>query len=957
VDNFFVLGGHSLLATQVVSRVRSVFGVEVPVAALFDAPTVAGLAAVVEAASGTNAPPIVAVDRGERLPLSFAQQRLWFLHQLAPDSVEYNMSVPIPLPGALDVEALAAALTGLVRRHEVLRTRLVPDADGVPWQVIDPAPERLALPVVDVPADEVEAWLESDAAVPFDLAAGPLFRATLVRVAEDEHVLALAMHHVVGDEWSDAILRRELEALYGGAELPGLPVQYADFAVWQRQWLTGEVLQNHLDYWRGALADAPTLNLPTDRPRPAVRSSEGAVLQFAVPAEVAEGLRAVSRGAGASMFMTMFAAYTVLLSGYSGQDDIVVGTPIANRNRAEVEGLIGYFVNTLVLRTDLSGDPTFAELLGRVRAQSLAAFAHQDVPFERLVDELSADRDRSRTPLFQVLFNYFTTEVGDTRDAVAKFDLRLIASERADGGMTVALHYATRLFDASTIERMSGQVQHLLAQVAADPAVRLSGLSFAPEPPLHAPTVDVPVVAGLHELIAVGDAPAVVCDGETFTFDQVQVSANRLAHHLRSVGVGPESVVGLVAGRGVDLVVGMLGVWRAGGAYVVLDPALPTPRMAVLLAEGGVSVLVGSADAVGELPVGRLRTVITDEPLTGPDAPPVVVAGDLAYVMFTSGSTGRPKAVQVTHANLVNYVTGVPDRVGFGHPGASYALLQPATTDFGNTVLFTALTTGGCLHFLDPARITDGGYVAGYFRANAIDYVKLVPSHLAGLLDAGLEELIPARGLLLGGEATPVELARDLVAAAGDRVVANHYGPTETTIGVAATQLTTDVLTGMTTPIGSALPNTSLHVLDAMLRPVPIGVPGELYVGGAGVARGYRARPDLTAERFVAGPGGGRWYRTGDVVRRRPDGLIEFLGRGDDQVKVRGYRIEPAEIVAVLTAHPAISAAVVLPVQQRLVAYLVGADIPDVAALRAYVGARLPEYMIPAVFVELNAIP
>ncbi|WP_345007205.1 condensation domain-containing protein, partial [Dactylosporangium siamense] len=354
-DNFFALGGHSLLATQVVSRIRGVFGVEVPVAAVFDAPTVAGLAAVVEAASGTTAPPIVAVDRVGPLPLSFAQQRLWFLHQLAPESVEYNLPMPISLSGGdLDVDALGAALAGLVRRHEVLRTRLVPDADGVPWQVIDPAPERFELPVVDVPAREVEAWLAADATIPFDLATGPLFRATLLRIAADEHVLALAMHHVVGDEWSADILQRELLA---GEELPPLPVQYADFAVWQRQWLSGETLQTQLDYWREALADAPTLNLPTDHPRPAVRSSEGALLEFAVPAEVAEGLRVVSRGAGASMFMTMFAAYTVLLSGYSGQDDIVVGTPIANRNRAEVEGLIGYFVNTLVLRTDLSGDP------------------------------------------------------------------------------------------------------------------------------------------------------------------------------------------------------------------------------------------------------------------------------------------------------------------------------------------------------------------------------------------------------------------------------------------------------------------------------------------------------------------------------------------------------------------------------------------------------------------------
>uniref|UniRef100_UPI00366B43EC condensation domain-containing protein n=1 Tax=Plantactinospora solaniradicis TaxID=1723736 RepID=UPI00366B43EC len=445
------------------------FAVEVPVAALFDTPTIAGLVAMIDTAvPGAVVPPVVPVDRDQPLPLSFAQQRLWFLAQLDPGSAEYNTPMPIRLTGDLDVWALTAALTGLVARHEVLRTRLVADADGVPYQAIDP-PARLVLPLVDLSdrddaAAAAQAWLAADAVVPFDLAAGPLFRATLLRLARREHVLALAMHHVVGDEWSEGILRRELDMLYAACrdevdpDLPVLPVQYADFAVWQRQWLTGDVLDGQLDYWRDRLDGVPTLELPTDRPRPAQRSSAGAELEFVVPAEVVDGLRAVARDAGVSMFMTVFAAFNVLLGRYSGQDDIVVGTPIANRNRAEIEGLIGFFVNTLVMRTDLVGDPTFTELLGRVRAETLAAYAHQDVPFEQLVDELGVVRDRSRTPLFQVGFSYVAgdgddrvvRDVPDVRSGPAsipvKLDLSVTLGE-AGSGLLGSVQYSTVLFD------------------------------------------------------------------------------------------------------------------------------------------------------------------------------------------------------------------------------------------------------------------------------------------------------------------------------------------------------------------------------------------------------------------------------------------------------------------------------------------------------------------------------
>ncbi|MEU7876564.1 condensation domain-containing protein, partial [Dactylosporangium sp. NPDC049140] len=490
-DDFFALGGHSLLATQVASRVRNLFGVEVPVAAVFDAPTVGRLGALVGASQDSAAaPPITPADRDQALPLSFAQQRLWFLAQLEPNSAEYNAPTTIRYDGELDVEALRAALQALVARQEVLRTRLVADADGVPRQVVDP-PAEFVLPIVDLSTEDdpeaaAEAWLAADRQVPFDLAAGALLRASLLRLGTGAHILALAMHHLVIDDWSERILRHELDALYQGLDLAPLPVQYADFAVWQRRWLTGEILRDQLEYWRARLDGAPALNLPTDRPRPAIRSSAGAAIEFAIPADTVAGLRALSRAAGVSMFMTVYAAFSVILGRYAGQDDVVVGTPIANRNRSEIEGLIGFFVNTLVLRADLSGDPTFAELLGRVRGETLAAYAHQDLPFEQLVDQLGVHRERSRSPLFQVLFNYAAAD-GQRWDAdlpdqpsapvavPVKFDLSVALLE-AGAGLAGRLRYSTTLFDDARMARLVGHFRELLAAVAADADRRLSRL-------------------------------------------------------------------------------------------------------------------------------------------------------------------------------------------------------------------------------------------------------------------------------------------------------------------------------------------------------------------------------------------------------------------------------------------------------------------------------------------------
>ncbi len=1007
-DNFFDLGGHSLLATQAASRVRAHFGIDLPLSALFDQPAITELAKVIEGAEpGLAMPAVATADRGGPLPLSFAQQRLWFLNQLEPESADYNESLALRFGGELDVTALRAALDSIVGRHEVLRTRLVADAHGVAHQVIDPDTGS-GLVMVDLsaepdPSGRARALAAADAIEPFDLALGPLLRARLMRLSPDDHVLSLRMHHVVCDEWSVALLRRELMTLYGAfrrhvaSPLPPLTAQYADFAGWQRGWLHGDVLNGQLAYWRGKLTGAPILELPADRPRPPVRSSAGARAEFTVPAEVTAGLRSVARSAGATMFMTLFGVYTILLSRFAGQDDIVVGTPIANRNHAETESLIGFFVNTLALRTDLSGDPTFTELLAQVRDTALTAFDHQDLPFEQLIDALHVDRDRSRTPLFGVLFNYNQADgVGRAAHAepdlgvslaelpaevAAKFDLRLIFTE-GDSTLSGAVEYATALFEAPTVQRLVDRLLLVLAAVARDAGLRLSALptmSAGERRELDGwndTAVPVPA-AGAGDLIAAQAAAtpgavAVICAGMSMTYAGLDAKANLLAHYLRNLGVGPETVVGLCLDRGADLLTASLAVWKAGGAYLPLDPHHPAERLDYLLADSRASVLLADAAVLGDLRAGRTRTVALDDPATaaairhGPaTAPGVRVHPDqVAYVSYTSGSTGRPKGVWVSHRALANYVAGIPGRAGLGGAGRRYALLQPAVTDFANTMIFACLSTGGtlCLPGRDVAG--DPAAVAGYLREHAIDYLKIVPSHLAALAgSAGLAQLLPARTLILGGEAARQAMVTDLVEVAGDRMVVNHYGPTETTVGAA-----TACLHGGGVRIGYAVPNTRLHVVDGQVNQVPVGVAGELYIGGAGVARGYGNRPGLTAGALIADPfagDGSRLYRTGDRVRRWPDGQLEFLGRVDYQVKISGHRIEPGEIEAALLTHPAVAAAVVIArdggTDARLVAYLVPADpaagIPVIGDLRAYLRRFLPDHMIPAAFVALGNLP
>ncbi len=1008
-ESFFALGGHSLLATQVVSRARQAFGAEVPLRALFEASTVAGLAARIEALRGPGvavAPPMVRVPRGGPLPLSFAQQRLWLVDRLEPGSAAYNMPYALRLRGALDVAALRASLDALVRRHETLRTTFE-ERDGQPVQVVrGPAP--VALTAVDLrgvrEAGREAARLAGEEALrPFDLARGPLLRSTLLRLGEDDHVLCFTLHHVVSDGWSRGVLVREVSALYAAStrgeepRLPELPVQYADYAVWQRARLSGETLEAQIAYWRERLAGAPPLlEIPTDRPRATGQSPRAGSHRFALPAGVTQGLRALSRKEGATLFMTVLAGWQALLARYAGEEDVVVGSPIAGRTRVETEGLIGFFVNMLPLRADLSGDPTWAALLRRVREGALEAYAHQELPFERLVEELSVERSLAHAPLFQVTFaldrsgDHDALTLGDLVPepfgggaGVARFDLDLTVRDGREA-LAGALAYRAELFDAETIARMAGHLETLLEEMAAEPARRLSELSL-----LHGAerarvleawndtSVEVPS-AHVHEQVSAQaartpDAVAVRSDERTLTYGELEREANRLAHALRRRGVGPEGRVGVLLERSAELIVALLGVLKAGAAYVPLEPSSPPERLGFVLEDAGVSVLLLREDTRAAQPRTRGGILSLDgdaAEIAGErdDAPTAGVGGgNAAYLIYTSGSTGWPKGVVVEHRQLSNYVHAVAARLGL-HGGMRHALVSTVAADLGNTVLYPALCTGGTLHVLSRESATSAGHFVAAMRRHEIDVLKIVPSHLAALLDGTTSaEGLPRRLLVLGGETSPAGWVRELRERAPEMEVVNHYGPTETTVGVLTHRVDGSGL-GWTAPLGRPLGNTRVYVLDRWGGAVPVGVVGELHVGGAQVARGYAGRPELTAERFVpdafGGEPGARLYRTGDRARWTAAGELEFLGRTDSQVKVRGFRVEPGEIETSLRTHPAVREAVVevrgdAPGQKRLVAYVVPAEGARAAAaeLRAHLLERLPEYMVPGAFVVLDRLP
>jgi amino acid adenylation domain-containing protein/non-ribosomal peptide synthase protein (TIGR01720 family) len=1016
-DPFFELGGHSLLATRVVSRVRQLFACELPLRALFEAPTVAGLAARIDEAvrtgsTGSAVPPLVPSGLDGPAPLSFAQERLWVLDQMEPGSAAYNIPAALRLRGALDVAALERALSEIVRRHQVLRS-VFRAVDGRPVQTVMPH-VPLALEVEELSALDavsraavVRRRAEEEGAMPFDLAAGPPLRARLLRAAADEHVLLLTVHHVVSDGWSRGVLFGELAALYGAysrgqaSPLAEPAVQYADFAVWQRGWLRGEVLDAQMAWWKEQLRGAPALlELPTDRPRPALQSYRGARRVVPLDPAVMERLEALGRQEGATPFMTLLAAWQLLLFRYSGQDDVVVGSPIAGRTRAETEPLIGCFVNTLALRGDLSGDPGFRALLGRVRETTLGAYAHQDLPFERLVDEVAPERSLALTPVFQTVFvlqnavEGVTELPGLTLSGVeremdtAKFDLTLTAG-RMGGGWGAALEYSTDLYDAATAERMLSHFGILLASIAADPDAPVGALAMlsAGERRHVTETVNARRVFSaapcLHQIFAeraarTPDAVALTCAGDSLTYRELDERSNQLARHLRARGVGPEVRVGLCLERSMEMVVSILGVLKAGGAYVPLDPFYPAERLAFQVEDSGIPVLLTQSSVRDVLPENGAEVICLDvdwsriaaesaEPVesgAGPDA--------LAYVIYTSGSTGKPKGVLVTHANAVRLFTATDEWFGFGADDV-WTLFHSYAFDFSVWEIWGALLYGGRLVVVpfEVSRSPEAFYAL--LETEGVTVLNQTPSAFRQLMRVDEEaaargEMRPLalRNVVFGGEALDPASLRGWVSRRGvdaPRLV-NMYGITETTVHVTYRVITReDVENGGGSPIGVAIPDLSVYVLDAKGQPVPVGVPGELYVGGAGVARGYLNRPELTAERFIDSPfvTGERLYRSGDRVRWLADGGLEYLGRIDQQVKIRGFRIELGEIEAALQQHDAVREAVVIaredvPGDRRLVGYVVGTDV-GTAELRRHLLESLPDYMVPAALVFLAELP
>ncbi|HEX6289381.1 MAG TPA: amino acid adenylation domain-containing protein, partial [Herpetosiphonaceae bacterium] len=969
-DNFFDLGGHSLLATQILARVQDVLAVELSIRCLFETPTVAGLARQIAAARHTAAEaqetPLLPGLRVEPIPLSFAQQRLWFFDQLAPDSTVYLILTAVRLSGPLDVGALQDSLNAVVARHEALRTTFAVER-GQPTQIIVPS-LALALPLEDL-SDEpqhqrehtVERLVTAETQRPFDLQRGPLIRAMLIRHTTREHELLLTLHHIVADGWSLGILVRELATIYTAlaagraiADLPGpvgtpLPIQYADYTCWQRAWLQGPERERQLDYWRRRLAHVPMLDLPTDRPRPALQSFRGAVHHVALPATLAEALHALSRREGVTLFMTLLAAFMVVLQRYTGQTDLAVGTPVANRTRRELEPLIGFFVNTLVIRADLSGNPTFRDLLRQVREVTLDAYAHQDLPFEQLVEDLQPERDLSRSPLFQVLFVLQNTALpalalGDVtiqpravEPGTAKFDLSLAITE-TEQGLAATFEYNTDLFDPETIARLAGHFQTALEGSVAQPAARLHRLPLltAAERDLlaewnatAAPYASDACIHTLFETQATRtpDTIALVFESEALTYHDLDGRANRLARYLRSLGVTTEVRVGLCVEHGPEQVIGLLGILKAGGVYVPIDPRYPGERIRFMLEDARVAVLLTQHRLCADLPDHGAQVVCLDR-----DWPMIAnqtaacpacdaTADNVAYMIYTSGSTGNPKGVMVQHRSVCSLMqTQLPV---FEMPPAS-RVLQFASLSFDASIweTFMTLLTGSTLVLAPQPVLSSGADLLRLLRDEAISVVTLPPSLLAVLPSDDLPAL---KIVITAGEACPASVVERW---ARGRIFFNAYGPTETTVCATATRCEAGLL--QPPPIGRALPNAQVYLLDRQLQPVPVGISGEIFIGGEGLARGYWNRPDLTAERFVPNPFGelgARLYKTGDLARYLPDGTIVFLGRVDQQVKLRGYRIELGEIEAVLRQHEAVRDAVVLLREERgdtrLVAYVV----------------------------------
>lgn len=1002
-DDFFELGGHSLLGVKLQSRIRGTFEIELPLRDLFENPTVAQLATVIERTKLTGqefeAPPIEPVSHDQELPLSFSQQRLWFLDQLEPDSPFYNIPTALRLSGKLDVDALEKSFAEIIRRHESLRTTFKA-VRGIPHQVIsedvDLQLEKKDL-TASAPEDreaEILRLAKEDAQKPFDLGNGPLLRVMLVKLGDEDNVILLNMHHIISDGWSVGVLIQEVAALYQAftenkpSPLTDLPVQYADFAHWQRNWLQGEVMETQLNFWREQLdSRAFVLDLPTDRPRPAVQTFRGAVKSKRLPDELLASLKSLSQKEGVSLFMTLLAGFKTLLYRYSGQEHINVGTPHANRNRIETENLIGFFVNTLVLHTDLSGNPSFKELLQRVKDVAFGAYRYQDMPFETLVEELQPERDLSHTPLFQVMFVLqnapmqslelpgLTFEPIQAPSGTAKFDLSLIIGE--DGGFSASFEYNTDLFDESTIDRMLNHFQILLESVSADPDQAIAAVPFMLENELQTmlnewnqTKAEFPADFCMHQWFEAlaekqPDAVAVTYEGQQLTYSELNKKANQLSHYLRKNGLRQENLVGICMERSLEMMIAILGTLKTGGAFIPLDPVYPEERLAYMIEDSSLSVLLTQSGLAERLQSYNATVIAVDgqwETIAKQEDTNLSLEMDpdnLAYVIYTSGSTGHPKGTMLRHRGWCNL--GAAQKKAFG-VGPGSRILQFSSLSFDASVweMVMALLSGAALCLTNREMLTSGQGLLEVLQRDAITTVTLPPSVLSVVPESELPNLST---IVTAGEAcTP-----DLVSRwAKGRRFFNAYGPTETTVCASMLDVSDNSYTNP--PIGKPIDNFQLYVLDSNARPLPVGVPGELHIAGMGLARGYLNRPDLTAEKFIPNPfspeEGARLYKSGDLVRFLPDGNIEFLGRIDHQVKVRGFRIELGEIESVLDDHPDIRDVVAVvredkPGDKRIVAYLIsnGEAELTVGELRTYLRDRLPDYMIPSAFMTLDEFP
>lgn len=959
-----------------------------------------------------------AQQRPKRFPLSFAQQRLWFLDELeGGNTFSYNIPIVLRLKGQLEQQVVERCFKEIIRRHDSLRTTFeINEETGVSEQVIHHSTQfhLESIDLNDVPEeqrlDRARAWANDQSQRPFNLSTGPLLRVSLIRLTDNDHLLLLIMHHIISDGWSVGVIVNELKANYEAfvrgekSPLPELPIQYADFAHWQRNRMQGDVLEKQLAYWRKQLGGRlPVLELPTSRPRPSRHTQNGAVRVWELPRDITDGVKSLSHAEGATLFMTLMAAFKVLLLRYTGQQDMLVGTPIANRNRREVEGLVGLFINTLVLRTDMSGDPSFRDLLGRVKEVALGAYGNQDVPFEKLVEELQPERDLSRTPMFQVMFVMQNNpmpelKLGDVtmspliiEGATSKFDLTLSIMEEADGNLSGWLEYNTDLFDKPMIESLIGHYNTLMRGIIADADERISRLPILTDTERKRLLVEFNDTASeyslsncVHQLFEAQaerapNATAVIYEDQKLTYGELNQKADQIARRLKAMGVGPESLVGVSMERSVEMVLAIFGILKAGGAYVPLDPTYPKDRLAFMAADAGVKAILTDSSVLQQLDTINVTTLCLDKELetfiagdndsltSGDDQQSAVAVENIAYVIYTSGSTGKPKGVMTPHEAVTNMILWM--QATYEMTPADRLLQKTALTfDASAWEFFWPLVTGATLVVARPYAEKDGDYMVKTLQEQGVTVLQLVPSLLKMLVEQeGFENCRSLRHVFCGGEALPAAVCERFFERLPQAQLTNVYGPTETTMHVTVWECRKDTLEHVV-PIGRPVGNTQAYILDENMQPVPIGVPGELCIGGVQVARGYLNRPELTAERFISDPfsqqQGRKLYRTGDLTRFRPDGGIEFRGRIDHQVKIRGYRIELGEIESALRQHSAISDVLVIaredvPGDKRLVAYVLMKPDQELkgSELHKHLLVTLPDYMVPSAFVLLDKMP